>query len=83
MIKNTPPIIRFKILGLHGDRDITLDFKHPIKILVDENGAGKTTVLNALFNLLSGNWPKLASLEFSSIHVHFPDNNDIIFDHAF
>jgi len=82
MIKKPSPIRRFEILGLYGDRDITLDFKHPIKILVDENGAGKTTVLNALFNLLSGNWSKFASLEFSAIHMYFQNNKPIVFDHA-
>ena len=53
MIANTSPITRFEILGLYGDRDIILDFDRPIKILVDENGSGKTTVLNILFRFIS------------------------------
>ncbi len=49
------PIKQFQVLGLHGDRNITLDFEGHVKILVDMNGSGKTTVLNILFHLLSGN----------------------------
>lgn len=80
MIGNPSPITRFEILGLYGDRDIILDFDSPIKILVNENGSGKTTVLNTLFNLISGNWEKLAELEFGEIRIHFPKNKEIILD---
>lgn len=71
MMTNRSPITRFEIMGLYGDRDITLEFTSPIKILVDENGSGKTTVLNTLFNVLSGNWGKLAEFEFDEIRIHF------------
>lgn len=81
MIGNPSPITRFEILGLYGDRDIILDFDSPIKILVDKNGSGKTTVLNALFNLISGNWQKLAQLEFGEIRIHTSSENEVIFYH--
>lgn len=74
MMTNTSPITRFEIMGLYGDRDIKLEFTSPVKILVDENGSGKTTVLNTLFNVLSGNWGKLAELEFDEIKIYFPNH---------
>lgn len=39
-------ITRFQITGLFGYRDVDLNFANPYKILIGENGLGKTTVLN-------------------------------------
>ncbi len=71
MMQNKSPIRRFEITGLHGDRDIVLDFDHPIKILVDENGTGKTTVLNILANLLQDNWHRISRYEFNEIEREY------------
>ncbi|MGB0386927.1 MAG: AAA family ATPase [Ardenticatenaceae bacterium] len=81
MMSDRSPITRFEILGLYGDRDITLEFTSSIKILVDENGSGKTTVLNTLFNILSGHWGRLAELEFEEIRVHFPNDKVVSVEH--
>ena len=80
MMTNSSPITRFELLGLYGDRDITATFTSPIKILVDENGSGKTTVLNTLFNILSGHWERLAELEFEEIRIHFPNDKSVDID---
>ena len=51
-----PVITQVEIIGLHKDRDIRSNFQNPVKILVDENGTGKTTFLNILVGLLQGKW---------------------------
>ncbi len=73
----TTPIVRFEILGLHGDRNLWLDFESPIKIMISENGTGKTTLLNTLFNVLSGKWLKLNQLQFKTIKIDFQNNKSI------
>lgn len=60
-------IKHFQISGLHGDQDIALSFDTPYKILVAENGSGKTTVLNSLFYLLTGQYHKLSRIDFEKM----------------
>ena len=75
------PITSFEILGLHGDRNIRLDFEDPVTILVGENGSGKTTVLNTLHNLLSANLGQLRRLQFQEIRLTFPKDETVIVRH--
>src|ERR1700759_4649310 len=67
----------FEILGLHGDKDITLSFGSPYKILVAENGTGKTTVLNSLFYLLTGQYQKLSRIEFEAMKLELESGVEI------
>lgn len=67
MCMKSPIIEKFSILGLHSDRDVHLKFDSPYKILVADNGAGKTTILNALFYCLTGKIDKLSKIEFNKI----------------
>jgi len=64
---------KFSISKLYGERDVTIDFSSNIKILVAENGSGKTTILNALFGILSGDISKLRKIDFESISIEFTD----------
>ncbi|MED5613329.1 AAA family ATPase [Janthinobacterium sp. P210005] len=73
-----PSLQRFKINGLYGERDINIPFFDNIKILVAENGYGKTTVLNTLYALASGNISRLRKLSFESIEVFFDDKTKYI-----
>lgn len=62
------PVIKyFGINGLHGYKDIRLEFSDPIKIVIAENGAGKTTILSALAAFLQRDFTKLSNLDFESI----------------
>jgi hypothetical protein len=71
------PISEFAIYGLYGDRDIVIPFPYPRKILVSENGWGKTTVLNTLYAVLTGRFfKKLERLPFHQIQVTF-DNGSV------
>lgn len=57
-------IKQFKINGLFGFRNVEINFEDNIKILIGENGFGKTTVLNSLYYLLNGKYIKLSKIEF-------------------
>ena len=46
-------IKKFKITGLFGFRNVDINFENNVKILIGENGFGKTTVLNSLYYLLN------------------------------
>lgn len=65
------PISEFAIYGLYGDRDIVIPFPYPRKILVSENGWGKTTVLNTLYAVLTGRFFKLERLPFDETILVF------------
>ncbi|QYG03946.1 AAA family ATPase [Massilia sp. NP310] len=75
-----PSLQRLKINGLYGERDIDIPFLDNIKIIVAENGYGKTTVLNALYALASGNITRLRKLPFETIEVNFDDGSKYLVD---
>lgn len=64
---------KFEILGLHGYKNLRLEFCGQTTIVVAENGTGKTTLLNALNNVLTGDISGLASLDFKEINIQFTD----------
>ena len=43
----------FKIQNLFGYKDVEMSFEDSYKIIVGENGTGKTTILNCLYYTLS------------------------------
>ncbi|MDA5564626.1 AAA family ATPase [Cobetia sp. MMG027] len=71
MIKN------FYIDNLFNEKDVNIDFPEQYKILVSENGCGKTTILNAFYSLVSGDLSRLRKIEFDNIGIVF-DDDDII-----
>ncbi len=73
-------IARFAIRGLYEERDIEIPFDDNIRILVAENGYGKTTVLNALYGVLSGDLSRLRKIEFRSIEIDFDDGDSFSLD---
>src|SRR6185312_14320543 len=65
---SSAPIVKaFRILGLHGYKDIDLTFHGPARIAIAENGAGKTTILSALHAFLSSEFERLRNLSFDTI----------------
>ena len=72
-------ITKFKISKLFGYQDVEINFDDRFKILVGENGLGKTTILNALYFLLDRKFKKLNSLRFESIELFFSNKNKIFF----
>ncbi|MBS1774354.1 MAG: AAA family ATPase [Bacteroidetes bacterium] len=75
-------IKRFKIVGLHYYQDFDIAFDEDIKILVGENGLGKTTILKTLYYVLTQKWfalSKNVGFDFLELHI----GSDIIdFSHA-
>ena len=72
METNEKPLIKyFRIDGLHGYKDVEIDFQSPVRIVIAENGAGKTTILSALHSFLTGNFYNLRNIDFESISCSF------------
>ena len=69
----------FKIQGLHDSKTVSIHFNNAVNIFVGENGVGKTTVLNILYYLLSGNYVELKKIDFTKISIEFNDNEIIEF----
>ena len=62
----------FSIYGLFDKYDVSIPFESDIKILVGENGLGKTTILD-MFNLFLTNPKALSNYPFHEIEMSFTD----------
>lgn len=71
MTTSTSILKQFKIIGLHGYKDVTLDFDGAARVVVAENGSGKTTIFNALNAVVSRRFQRLSSIAFEAIEVQF------------
>lgn len=60
-------ITNFTIEGLHNTKDYSLKFLENKLILVSDNGAGKTTIVNIFYYFLSKQWNKLLEYNFRRI----------------
>ena len=72
-------IKKFKITGLFGFRNVDINFENNVKILIGENGFGKTTVLNSLYYLLNKKYTKLSNIEFETMELNFEKEEKIQF----
>ncbi|NEP43431.1 MAG: ATP-binding protein [Okeania sp. SIO2H7] len=59
----------FSVYGLFGTRDVCIPFDEDIKILVGENGIGKTQILNIFYYTLTGNFIKLSEFPFDKVKL--------------
>ncbi len=66
-------ITRFQIKKLHDYKNFDLRLVDNTLILVGENGAGKTTVLQLFYYLLSGQWSSMAKYKFDEISITIGD----------
>lgn len=69
----------FYIKALYDERDVEITFTSPYKIIVADNGYGKTTILNAFYALVSGDTAKLRKIEFELIGLKFTDGLNLSF----
>lgn len=72
-------IKEFYINNLYEERNVRIPFSSEYKIIVAENGYGKTTILNSFYALVSGDISKLRKVVFDSIGIIFSDDEDISF----
>ncbi|MGK7886457.1 MAG: AAA family ATPase [Crocosphaera sp.] len=64
----------FTICGLFGYKDIVLPLDKEVLILIAENGAGKTNILNVLYQVLNPEIDEINSLNYNSICLEFSGN---------
>ncbi len=57
--------------GLFGTNDVHIKFEDTIKILIGENGLGKTQVLNLFYYTLTSNFFKLNEFNFEKLVLKF------------
>jgi predicted ATPase len=70
---------KFSIVGLWGDKDLTLNFHEDVNFLIGRNGSGKTTVINLLAAALSADFQTLDRVDFKKIEIHFSEpSNSVI-----
>ncbi|MCS4167645.1 AAA family ATPase [Sphingobacterium sp. BIGb0116] len=70
-------ITKFKITKLFGYQNVDIDFEDNKKILIGENGLGKTTILNVLYFILNKKFKKLDKVKFESIELHFSNKSKV------
>ncbi len=61
----------FSVYGLFGTSDVHIPFDENIKILIGENGLGKTQILNMFYYTLNRRFEKLADFSFDKINIQF------------
>ena len=71
----------FVIKDLFHQFDVMLPLEENINIFLGENGMGKTTILNCLYCVLSGNVEKLNSIVFDEILITFKDDSTLSLKH--
>lgn len=71
----------FEITNLFNQFNVSLPLDEKVNIFLGENGMGKTTILNCLYYVLSGNIEKLNNIIFDSISLTFVDGEKFSIDH--
>lgn len=74
---NTSNIKSFSVHGLFGTDDVHIPFDENIKILVGENGLGKTQVLNLFYYSLTRNFFRLGEFSFDKLILEFSEGKAI------
>lgn len=71
----------FEITNLFNQFDVSLPLDEKVNIFLGENGMGKTTILNCLYYVLSGNIEKLNNIIFDSISLTFVNGEKFSISH--
>ena len=72
-------IQEFEIIGLFGYKDIRIIFKHNTLIVIGENGFGKTSILNALYFLITHSYSRLLDIKFVALRLII-DNQEFLLE---
>ena len=71
----------FEINNLFNQFNVRLPLDEKVNIFLGENGMGKTTILNCLYYVLSGNIEKLNNIIFDDISLTFIDGERFCINH--
>jgi predicted ATPase len=75
---NNIQIKSFEVSGLFGTDNVLIPFNEDgIKILIGENGLGKTQILNLFYYFLTANFFRLNEFNFSVLKISFSNNQTI------
>lgn len=67
----------FTVNGLFGTNNVFIPFDENIKILIGENGLGKTQVLNMFYYTLTRNFIRLSEFNFEHLSIEFNNSHPI------
>lgn len=59
----------FSVRNLWGGKNYSLTFQPDVNVIIGPNASGKTTLINILFDSLSGNFPRLCRTDFSEVVI--------------
>ena len=76
-MNNVSPIKSFSIYGLFGTSDVHIPFDEQVKILIGENGLGKTQILNIFYYTLTNNFFRLSEFNFEKLILKFTKGVEI------
>ena len=74
---NNVKISRLIVKGLHGRYDYDVSFNTDLTFLFGANGSGKTTILDILSSIITGELYRLYSYDFISLDLHYTGENDV------
>ena len=72
----------FEIKKLFNQFDVSIPLENNINIFLGENGMGKTTILNCLYCVLSGNVENLSTVVFEKIILTFVNDKKIVINRS-
>ncbi|MDR3246569.1 MAG: ATP-binding protein [Prevotellaceae bacterium] len=67
----------FEVFGLFGTDDVSIPFNEKVKILIGENGLGKTQILNLFYYTLTANFFRLNEFNFSKLKLSFSNDKTV------
>ena len=62
-------ISNFSVRKLWGYKNYPLKFNDDVNVIIGPNASGKTTLINILYDSLSGNFPRLCRTEFAEVSI--------------
>ena len=75
---SSPILRRFTLVGMNGYKTVSLQCRSRVKVVAGENGAGKTSLLNALYSVLAGKPSILYKIDFERLEVEWASGESFI-----
>lgn len=68
--KGETSINRIVVEQLHGNKNLSIDIYNNCLIIVGDNGFGKTSLLNIVCSVISGNIKYLRDINFQAVSIY-------------